>query len=140
VNREAGIFHFRKGEMPRAEKLLREAMRIDPRDYMATFFYARYLDETGNTTQAIANYKEVLRYVPDDPDVHEAYARCFGKMGKNLEAYIHLTYSALYANNRRLTGQYFAKAKALAEKATDKRGFERLEAACKERREIWEKD
>lgn len=140
VNREAGIFHFRKGDMPSAEKLLREAMRLDPRDYMATFFYARYLDESGKTTQAENYYKEVLRYVPEEADVHEAYARCLGKANRTLDAYIHMTYSALYANNKRLMNQYLAKAKALAEKSSDKKEFQRLEAACKVRKEIWDKD
>ena len=95
VLREAGAFHYRKGDMSRADGLLRQAMRLDPRDYMASFFYARMLDETGRQAQASQYYKEVLRYVPEDAEVHEAYARSLGKTGDSAGAYIHMAYSAL---------------------------------------------
>ena len=139
VLREAGAFHYRKGDMSRADGLLRQAMRLDPRDYMASFFYARMLDETGRQAQADKYYTEVLRYVPEDAEVHESYARSLGKAGKNLDAYIHMTYSALYSNNKKQTERYFNQAKALANRSPDKRQFQRLEAAYKERKEIWDK-
>lgn len=94
VLREAGAFHYRKGDMSRADGLLRQAMRLDPRDYMASFFYARMLDETGRQAQAAQYYKDVLRYVPEDAEVHEAYARSLGKTGDTAGAYIHMAYSA----------------------------------------------
>ena len=139
VLREAGAFHYRKGSMDRAEPLLAEAMRRDPRDYMASFFYARLLDETGRQAQAGRYYTDVLRHVPQDPEVHQAYARSLGTAGKTADAYIHMAYSALYANNRKLTERYFNQAKALAAKASDRRAFQRLETAYRERKEIWEK-
>lgn len=140
VLREAGAFHYRKGDMSRAEGLLRQAMRLDPRDYMAAFFYARMLDETGNPAQADKYYADVLRYVPEDAEVHQAFARSLGKSGKTLEAYVHMAYSALYSNNKKLTERYFNQAKGLANRAADKRPFQRLEAAYKERKEIWDKN
>ena len=139
VLREAGAFHYRKGSMDRAEPLLREAMRRDPKDYMASFFFARLLDETGRQAQAGRYYTDVLRHVPQDPEVHQAYARSLGTAGKQADAYIHMAYSALYANNRKLTERYFNQAKALAAKASDRRAFQRLETAYRERKEIWEK-
>lgn len=139
VLREAGIFHYRKGNMERAEPLLRQAMRQDSKDFMASFYYARLLDETGRNAQAEKHYADVLRHLPQDPEVHQAYARSLGSAGKTADAYIHMTYSALYANNRKLTERYFSQAKALAAKTTDKRSFQRLEAAYRERKEIWDK-
>ena len=139
VLREAGVFHFRRGEMRRAEELLDRALRLDPRDYMAVFYYARMLDETGRAAGAAGYYEDVLRHVPEDVEVHEAYARSLGKSGRQFEAYVHLTYSVLYANKQKLTERHFAKAKSLAEHAQDKRPFQRLETAYKERREMWEK-
>lgn len=140
VLREAGIFHYRKGDMSRADGLLRQAMRLDSRDYMASFFYARMLDETGRQSQAWQYYKDVLRYVPEDAEVHESYARSLGKSGDTLDAYIHMTYSALYSNNKKQTERYFNQAKGMAGRAQDKQAFQRLEAAYKERKEIWEKN
>lgn len=139
VLREAGAFHYRKGDMSRADGLLRQAMRIDPRDYMASFFYARMLDETGRQAQASQYYKEVLRYVPEDAEVHEAYARSLGKTGDSAGAYIHMAYSALYSNNKKQAERYFNQAKALSGKANP-REFQKLEAAYKERKEIWDKN
>lgn len=139
VIREAGIFHFRKGDLNRAGGLLTRAMQLDPRDYMASFFHARLLDETGHVAQALDYYASVLRHVPEDSEVHEAYAKCLGKAGKQLEAYIHLAYSAMYAHNKKLLERYLEKARSLAEKSGDKTKFKRLEAAWKERKEIWDK-
>ena len=140
VLREAGAFHYRKGDMSRADGLLRQAMRLDPRDYMASFFYARMLDETGRQAQASQYYKEVLRYVPEDAEVHEAYARSLGKVGDTGGAYIHMAYSALYSNNKKQAERYFNQAKALSGKAANPRDFQKLEAAYKERKEIWDKN
>ena len=140
VLREAGAFHYRKGDMNRADGLLRQAMRLDPRDYMASFFYARMLDETGRQAQALQYYKEVLRYVPEDAEVHEAYARSLGKVGDSAGAYIHMAYSALYSNNKKQAERYFNQAKALSGKAANPRDFQKLEAAYKERKEIWDKN
>jgi predicted Zn-dependent protease len=139
VLREAGAFHYRKGDMSRADGLLRQAMRLDPRDYMASFFYARMLDETGRQAQASQYYKEVLRYVPEDAEVHEAYARSLGKTGDSAGAYIHMAYSALYSNNKKQAERFFNQAKALSGKANP-RDFQKLEAAYKERKEIWDKN
>lgn len=139
VLREAGIFHYRKGDMHRAEDLLRAAMRHDPKDYMASFFYARLLDETGRHAQAPAYYREVLRHVPDEAEVHEAFARSLGKAGDNLHAYIHMTYAAMYANDKKMAERHFRQAKTLAERASDTRDFRRLEAAYKERKDLWSK-
>lgn len=139
VLREAGIFHYRKGSMTEAEKLLTKAMRKDPGDYMAAFFYGRLLDDTDRQALSDPYFREVLRHVPQDPDAHEAYARSLGKRGDQYQAYIHLAYSALYANNRKQAEKYFNQAKKIAEKMPDKRPFQRLEATYKERKEIWDK-
>lgn len=139
VLREAGIFHFRKGDMSRAENLLAQAMRKDKKDYMASFFYGRLLEETGRNNQAPAFYRDVLRYVPQDPEVHEALGKSLGKSGNSLEAYVHLTYGAMYANNKKLAERYLKQARALAKKSSSSSSMQKLEAAYKERKEIWDK-
>lgn len=139
VLREAGIFHLRKGNMSRAEALLQKAMRKDKRDYMASFFYGRLLDEKGQHGNAVQYYNEVLRHVPEEPDVHEALAKSLGYSGNRLLAYIHLAYAAIYANNRQQAERYFKQAQAMAEKSTNRRDFLRLEKIYKERKEMWEK-
>ena len=140
VLREAGAFHYRKGDMGRADGLLSKAMRIDPKDYMAAFFYARMLDETNRQAQAAGYYKQVLRYVHEDAEVHEAYARSLGKTGNTPDAYIHMAYSAIYSHNKKLAERYFNEAKSMSARTTDKTAFKRLETVYKERKEIWDKN
>lgn len=139
VLREAGIFHYRKGDLPKAEQLLASALQKDRNDYMAGFFLARCLDDTGRPKQAINQYREVLRHVPQEPDVHEAFARCLGNNGDQAGAYIHMAYAAIYGNNKKLAKRHFEQAKKLAEKSSRKRDFQKLENVYKERKEIWEK-
>ena len=140
VLREAGAFHYRKGDMRRAGGLLQQAMQLDRNDYMAAFFFARMLDETGRQAQAAAHYREVLRHVPEEPDVHAAYARSLGESGKTLDAYIHLAYSAIYSNDRRQAERHVKKARALAEKTPDRNALNKLEDIYRERKEVWEAD
>jgi predicted Zn-dependent protease len=140
VLREAGAFHYRKGDMGRADGLLAKAMRMDPKDYMAAFCYARRLDETNRQAQAANYYKQVLRYVPEDAEVHEAYARSLGKTGNTPDAYIHMAYSAIYSHNKKLAERYFNEAKSMSARTTDKTAFKRLETVYKERKEIWDKN
>lgn len=139
IMREAGIFHYRKGNLAEAERLLVRAMRSDPRDYMASFFYGRLLDESGRAAEADRYYKDVLRHVPQDAEVHEAYARSLGRAGNQYRAYIHMAYSALYANDRKQAERYLKHAQKLSETAKDKREFQKLQAVYNERKEIWDR-
>ncbi len=138
VLREAGIFHYRKGDTSKAETLLTTAMHLDSRDYMAQFFYARLLDETGRAHQAQPYYIEVLRILPQDQEVHAAYARSLGRSGQEFAAYLHLAYSSLYANNKSKTKQYFEKAQSLVQSSAHKSQLQRFETQYKERKEIWD--
>ncbi len=137
ILREAGAFHYRKGDTNQAETLLTTAMRLDRRDYMAQFFYARLLDETGRTLNAAPFYQEVLRILPEDQEVHAAYARSLGRSGKQFDAYLHLAYSALYKNDKQKTMQYLDQARANMRTNTHKTALARFDSKYKERKEIW---
>lgn len=139
ILRQAGIFHFRKGDMARAENLLQQAMRKDRKDYMASFYYARLLDETGRGKSAPAYYKDVLRQIPQEAEVHEALGRSLGNSGDNYNAYIHLAYAAIYSNNKKQAERYLKQVRELGQKKSDKSALDRLEKVWKERKEIWEK-
>lgn len=137
IIREAGIFHFRKGNKEQAEKLLQQALRMDSRDFMAGFYYARLLDETGRAAQADSYYKDVLRALPEDQEVHAAYGRSLGQSGKSFEAYLHLAYSALYGNEKKKTEQLSAKAKNQIKTVSQRAEMERFERRYEERKKIW---
>jgi predicted Zn-dependent protease len=137
VLREAGIFHYSKGDQNRAGPLLLRAMTKDPGDYMARFYYARLMDETGAPQAAHPYYKEVLRHIPDDADVHEFYGRSLGKANMLFPAYLHLAYAALFSNNKKKTEQFMGQAKGAIRSPSDQAQFDRFNERYKERSEIW---
>lgn len=139
IQREAGIFHFRKGNMAGAEKLLASAVKNDRNDYMAQFYYARLLDETGRQKEAAQYYTQVLRQLPEHPDVHEAYGRSLGNAGNNFLAYVHLAYGSIYANNKKQAERYLNQARNFSKTSADRQPLNRLEKTYRERKEIWDK-
>ena len=136
VLREAGIFNYRKGSMAKARTLLQKALQLDARDYMASFFYARLLDDDGLHREAQRRFRDVLHFVPDDAEVHESLARSYGADNRQDLAYVHLTYSAIYSHNKKQAERYFNRAKSLGSSTPE---FRRMEKVYKERKEIWEK-
>ncbi len=137
VLREAGIFHYSRGDQNRAGTLLMSAMTKDPNDYMARFYYARLMDETGRPVEAHPYYKEVLRHIPDDADVHEFYGRSLGKANMLFPAFLHLAYGAMYSNNKKKTEQFLGQAKGAARTSADQADLARFNERYKERSEIW---
>ena len=135
VLREAGIFNYRKGSMDKARTLLRQALALDDRDYMGSFFYARLLDDEGRHHEAQGRFLKVLQSVPEDAEVHESLARSYGTNGQTGLAYVHMTYAAIYSHNKGQAERYFERAKSLA---SSTREFKRLDKIYKERKEIWE--
>ncbi len=138
VLREAGTFHYRKGDVQKANTLLRASMQLDPRDYMAQFFYARLMDAMGQGDNAAHFYKEVLRALPYDSEVHTAYGRSLGTNGQEFLAYLHLAYGALYQNSKKKTKQYREKAQNFAKNSKEKQSLSRFDKIYEERKEIWE--
>jgi len=137
VLREAGVFHYNRGDQSRAGPLLLRAMTKDPGDYVARFYYARLMDDTGKPQTAHAYYQEVLRHLPDDADVHEFYGRSLGKAHMLFPAYLHLAYAAMYSNNKKKTEQFMGQAKGAIRSPADQAQFDRFSARYKERSEIW---
>ena len=139
IAREAGIFHYAKGSKGKALAYLSRAMELNSRDYMAQFYYARLQADSGNTATALDYYERILRYLPDDPEVHQFYAQVLGRDKQLFRAYLHLAYSSLYANDKRRTEQNLARAQKAAKTPDDETALKRFEAAFKERRELFEK-
>lgn len=137
--REAGRFNYLKGDKNKAMSLLQQATAQNPQDYLALFYYARLLDDYGQTRLALNYYTLVLRLEPEDPEAHEYYARALGREKEMFSAYLHLAYSALYSNNERRTEQSYQKARELAQSELEKSDLAAFERKLAERRTFWKK-
>jgi predicted Zn-dependent protease len=137
IVREAGRFHYTKGNRNMGANLLQQAVSMNRKDIMALFFYARCLGDAGSNRQAIDYIHEVLRAVPEDAEVHTLLAHYYGADGQMFNANLHMAYGALYENNRKRVEQFFAKAKDLAKTPEEKARADRFADVYKDRREFW---
>ena len=137
ILREAGIFEYTKGgDMGLARRYLEQALRLYPGDYYGLFFYARILDDSGDKAGAQQRYREVLRHVPEDSEVHTYYGRSLGSVNKLSEGYLHLAYASLYGNDQRRADNWLEKAKASARTAEEKKAIKTYEEKAAARAKI----
>lgn len=139
ILREAGTFHYVKGDLNLARVQLEKALAINPNDYMGLFFQARLLDDLGDSAGAQERYRKVLRYVPEDVEVHTYYGRSLGKSGLTFSGSLHLAYAALYSNNQQRVKTWLDKAKTVASTSKDKAELELFEERFKVRSAILKK-
>lgn len=139
LNRELGRFYFTKGDN-RAPIYLEKALQLDRRDVMAQFYYARYLSASNQPNQknkAHTYFAELLRYLPEDSEIHYYYGRSLGETGQVFRAYLHLAYAALYQNDRKKTKNWLDKAKTSLNTPTDQAELQKFEDAYQARQEYW---
>lgn len=134
--REAGWFAFQAGDYQRAGTLLDKALNKDRGDYLARYYRARVLAETGATSQAVDDLELVLQSVPDDSQVHRTLGRIVGQSGDHFLGYLHLAYAHLYAHRMEETARFLDQARELAETAAQKDKVRRLEEKYTQRKEI----
>lgn len=138
ILREAGMFHYLKGDRAKVPDLLTQALRRNPRDYLAMFFYARMQADSGNLQTAQDMYRKILVDLPDDPDVHFFYAQALGRDKQIFKAHLHLAYNALYLNDKKKTRQQYERAKKAAQTPQDNADLKRFETQYRERRLLFE--
>ncbi|MDL2290800.1 M48 family metalloprotease [Desulfovibrio sp. OttesenSCG-928-F20] len=138
IVREAGRFHYTKGDRNKGTALLDRAVAMNPNDTFALFYRAKSLDDAGRTTEAIRYAKNVLEKVPEDSEVHEMLARLYGKNHKMFFANLHMAYSGLYDNNKKKSEQFKNRAESLAKSPDEQHALERFLEQYEEREEFWE--
>ncbi len=137
IQREAGTFHYNKGDAALARKQLERALALDPNDYMALFFYARLLDDEGDSRGAQERYRRILRYVPEDAEVHTYYGLSLGRSQQTFEGYLHLAYAALYSNDGQKAESWRKRAEGVARTDEDKTALGAYEELLAQRKKIW---
>ncbi|MDY7001964.1 MAG: M48 family metalloprotease, partial [Thermodesulfobacteriota bacterium] len=137
ILREAGRFHYKRGDLDLAGKCLQKAAMLNPRDLMALFYYARLLGEKGETGPAASYFERVLRKIPEDGEVHYHLGRLLGEAGHLFEAHLHLAYGALYGLDKKQTEFHRDRARGLAKTEEQKQKLNDFEKKFKERSEFW---
>jgi predicted Zn-dependent protease len=136
--REAGRFHYSLGRVEKAAPLLQEAVLRNPSDVIALFYFSRLLSQTGQRQQAVGYMERVLKHMPEDPEVHHYLGRALGESGSQFSAHVHLTYAALYRNDKKQTLFHLSKAKQLGQSSEERDVLKRLERDYQERSEFWD--
>lgn len=139
VWRESGTFHFNKGRQDLASEYLNKAVRMNPQDYEASFYYARVLLEDGDARTAFEQFQNVLRYLPESYETHYYYGKALLSSGQAFKGNLHLAYSGLYQNDRRKTENFMEKAQAKIASPQDQASFDRFKSIYEERAEFWDK-
>ena len=137
IVREAGRFHYTKGNRAKGAALLERAVSLNRNDTFALFYHARDLADSGRTAEALDYAKQVLRRVPDDSEVQELVARLHGESGQMFLANLHMAYAGLYDNKESRVKQFVDKAKPLAKTPEEKDAMERFEKVYKDRKQFW---
>ena len=137
IVREAGWFHYTKGDKAKGATLLQRAVEMNRNDTFALFYYARNLADAGRTAEAIDYARQVQRKVPDDSEVHELLARLYGESGQMFQANLHMAYGGLYDNKESKVKQFMDKAKSLAKTPEEKDALARFEKQYKDRKQFW---
>jgi predicted Zn-dependent protease len=137
IMREAGRFHYTKGDRNRGDDLLHRAVSLNPNDTLGLYYKARSLGDSGRTTEALGSAQQLLRKIPEDYDVHELMARLYAGNRQMFLANLHMAYGALYNNDKRKTEQFMTQAEKLVKTAEEKRAFEKFNELYDERKTFW---
>jgi len=134
--REAGWFAFQSGEYRKAKKILDQALNRDQSDYLARYYRARVLAETGSRARAVEDLRRVLKSVPEDGQVHRTLGRIVGQSGDHFLGYLHLAYSKMYAHDLEEADRYMQQARDLAQTPVQKEKVQKLKEEYSRRKEI----
>ena len=137
IVREAGRYHYTKGNKNRGISLLERAVSMNRNDVMAQYYYARNLGDIGRTDEAVDITRQVLQKVPEDAELHEILARLYGSQNKMFLANLHMAYCGLYENNEKKLRQFMDKAKTLAASPSEQVLLSRFEKTYKDRKQFW---
>lgn len=130
--RETGRFLFEySAESQQAFSLLSEALKRNPKDFVARFFLARILAEQEKFFLAIREMQAVLQAVPFDWEVHFYLGRYHGLQKQMFPAHLHLASSFFFQGK-------IEKARFHLKKAKDEAKTEQDEQAIVDFQKKWE--
>jgi tetratricopeptide (TPR) repeat protein len=81
-----GVIRLRQGKLPEAKELLEAAIRIDPKNYLAHYFYAQALSDDKQPDEAIKHYRESIVLKPTAGFVYLNLGYAYLGRGQETEA------------------------------------------------------
>ncbi len=137
VLREAGSFHYTKGDAAKAGMYLTKASILNPDDLVALFYLARLQADKGQTQRAVGYFERILKTLPEDHDVHFHLGRTLGESGDVFGGHLHLAYAGIYGLDKKQADFNMNKAEGLAKSDEQKKQLEKLKEVYKSRAEFW---
>lgn len=83
---EQAVSLHRSGNLPEAERLYRQALSVDPRDFTARHLLGVLRAQQGYNEEALAEIRTALAIHPDDPDALLNHASMLKTLGRTAEA------------------------------------------------------
>ena len=81
-----GVLRLRQGKLPEAKEILEAAIRIDPKNYLAHYFYAEALSADKQSDEAIKHYQESIVLKPGAGFVYLNLGYAYLQRGLETEA------------------------------------------------------
>ena len=81
-----GFLAAERGQPDEAERLLRKALTIDPKNYPATYDLGRILVRTRRYDEAISTLERGVKLAGDDPGVHYQLFLAYSRMQRKDDA------------------------------------------------------
>lgn len=136
VQREAGQFLYRQGDVARAQRLLKAALEQRSQDTLAMWWYAKSLAETGDREQSVEELQRILRYDQENAEAHAYLGRLQGQMGHIFQAHLHLAYAVLYGDEGGDLPFHVQKAESLAASPQAQKKVQALQEAVAHYKEM----
>ena len=108
---DAGVMYLDSGDTGRAVVLLESAAKDDPDDMYAAFYLAQAYSKTGKIEAAEQLYREIMRTMPEYPQVYFELGRIKSGQGLVWESNFYLAKYYLYEGKIDYAKEYLEKVK-----------------------------
>jgi predicted Zn-dependent protease len=109
---------------------------LKPGDALTLFYNARLLGESGQYDAAVLSMRQVLKQLPEDPEVRYHMGRLLGESGDQFGGHLNLAYCYELQHNKKQADFHLEKARSLARDADQKKQVDDFENFRREREEL----
>ena len=137
VHRELGRFYFLIGNYAKGLTFLDTAIAAEPDDYLSLYYKARILTEIDELDRAVTVLERIRIYLPEVSEIHTLLGQVYGRRGDSFKGFLHLAYSALFANRKAQTEHYLEKVRPLAQTESQQEALKAFMDRYSQRKKFW---